>query len=71
MTLTVHAAFDEVVGLDTGPRPPFTVDGYWLYLDSRPMIHVTRATQRRTQAVARRASITLRFASTRTANGRR
>ncbi|RQS07087.1 extradiol dioxygenase [Burkholderia sp. Bp8998] len=36
--------FDEVVGLDTGPRPPFSVDGYWLYLDSRPMIHVTRAT---------------------------
>lgn len=36
--------FDEVVGLDTGPRPPFRVDGYWLYLDSRPMIHVTRAT---------------------------
>lgn len=36
--------FDEVVGLDTGPRPPFSVDGYWLYLDSHPMIHVTRAT---------------------------
>lgn len=36
--------FDEVVGLDAGPRPPFRVDGYWLYLDSRPVIHVTRAT---------------------------
>ncbi|WP_175925351.1 extradiol dioxygenase [Burkholderia cepacia] len=36
--------FDEVVGLDTGPRPPFNVDGYWLYLDRHPMIHVTRAT---------------------------
>lgn len=41
----IRRFFNEVVGLDTGPRPPFSVDGYWLYLDNRPVIHVTRATR--------------------------
>lgn len=36
--------FDEVAGLDTGKRPPFRVDGYWLYLSGRPYIHITRST---------------------------
>lgn len=36
--------FEEVVGLDAGPRPPFRVDGFWLYLNARPVIHVTKST---------------------------
>ncbi|WDD90899.1 VOC family protein [Burkholderia sp. FERM BP-3421] len=41
---SVRRFFNVVVGLDTGWRPPFRVDGDWLYLDGRPVIHVTRAT---------------------------
>jgi len=28
-----------VVGLTVGPRPPFDVPGYWLYLDGKPVVH--------------------------------
>jgi len=27
------------LGLTAGPRPPFEVPGYWLYLDGRPVVH--------------------------------
>lgn len=40
----VRRFFDDVAGLDTGPRPPFGVDGFWLYLNRRPAIHITQAT---------------------------
>ena len=36
--------FTEVLGLTAGPRPNFRVPGYWLYSDSRPLIHLTQAT---------------------------
>ncbi|CAM2150990.1 Extradiol dioxygenase [Pararobbsia alpina] len=36
--------FEDVAGLHAGPRPPFRVDGFWLYLGGRPAIHVTQAT---------------------------
>ena len=36
--------FEDIVGIHTGPRPPFRVDGFWLYLNDRPAIHVTEAT---------------------------
>ena len=36
--------FEDVAGLDAGPRPPFRVDGFWLYLNGRPAIHVTQST---------------------------
>ena len=29
-----------VVGLEVGPRPPFTFHGYWLYLGDVPVIHL-------------------------------
>lgn len=39
-----RAFFEEIAGLSTGPRPPFGVDGYWLYLADQPVVHVVRAT---------------------------
>ena len=33
-----------IVGLSDGPRPPFRVNGYWLYADGRPVIHLVEAT---------------------------
>jgi catechol 2,3-dioxygenase-like lactoylglutathione lyase family enzyme len=32
--------FVEIAGMSVGPRPPFGIDGYWLYLDGRPVIHL-------------------------------
>jgi catechol 2,3-dioxygenase-like lactoylglutathione lyase family enzyme len=29
-----------IVGLSEGPRPPFGVDGHWLYANGRPVIHL-------------------------------
>ncbi|MEM5327453.1 VOC family protein [Paraburkholderia sp. JHI2823] len=36
--------FRDIVGLDDGPRPPFRVDGHWLYANGRPVIHLVDAT---------------------------
>ncbi|MEX3948102.1 extradiol dioxygenase [Paraburkholderia sp. EG287B] len=36
--------FRDVVGLEDGPRPPFRVDGHWLYAHGRPVIHLVEAT---------------------------
>ncbi|PYE23325.1 hypothetical protein C7410_108226 [Paraburkholderia silvatlantica] len=36
--------FRDVVGLEEGPRPPFRVDGHWLYANGRPVIHLVDAT---------------------------
>ena len=30
----------EVLGLREGPRPPFPVAGYWLYVGAHPVLHV-------------------------------
>jgi catechol 2,3-dioxygenase-like lactoylglutathione lyase family enzyme len=32
--------FVDVAGMRIGPRPTFGVDGYWLYLDARPVLHL-------------------------------
>lgn len=32
--------FVDLAGMKVGPRPPFGVDGYWLYLNGRPVIHL-------------------------------
>jgi extradiol dioxygenase family protein len=32
--------FVDVAGLTEGPRPPFGVSGYWLYLGERAVIHL-------------------------------
>ncbi|HYS63755.1 MAG TPA: VOC family protein [Paraburkholderia sp.] len=36
--------FVDVVGLVDGARPPFSIDGYWLYANGRPVIHLIDAT---------------------------
>jgi catechol 2,3-dioxygenase-like lactoylglutathione lyase family enzyme len=33
----------SIVGLNKGPRPPFGVDGYWLYANGQPVIHLIGA----------------------------
>jgi catechol 2,3-dioxygenase-like lactoylglutathione lyase family enzyme len=32
--------FQEVLGLEAGPRPPFAVTGYWLYAGERALVHI-------------------------------
>ncbi|WP_144147884.1 VOC family protein [Paraburkholderia sp. BCC1884] len=41
---TARRFFVDVVGLVEGARPPFSVDGYWLYANGRPVIHLIEAT---------------------------
>lgn len=42
---TARRFFVDVVGLVDGARPPFSVDGCWLYAnDGRPVIHLIDAT---------------------------
>ncbi|CAG9270741.1 Catechol 2,3-dioxygenase [Paraburkholderia unamae] len=39
--------FCDIVGLDDGPRPPFRVDGHWLYAKGSarvPLVHLVDAT---------------------------
>jgi catechol 2,3-dioxygenase-like lactoylglutathione lyase family enzyme len=36
--------FVDIVGLTDGARPPFRVDGAWLYADGRAVIHLVDAT---------------------------
>lgn len=36
--------FVDVVGLTQGARPPFSIDGYWLYANGRPLVHLIDAT---------------------------
>jgi catechol 2,3-dioxygenase-like lactoylglutathione lyase family enzyme len=36
--------FVDVAGLTEGARPPFRVDGAWLYAAGRPVIHLVDAT---------------------------
>lgn len=40
-TLSFYAG---MLGLATGPRPPFAVAGHWLYAGGRPMVHLLEAT---------------------------
>ncbi|WOD17484.1 VOC family protein [Paraburkholderia kirstenboschensis] len=41
---TARRFFVDVVGLTQGARPPFSVGGYWLYANGRPVIHLVEAT---------------------------
>lgn len=34
----------NVLGFTVGDRPPFSFDGYWLYLGDRPVVHLAKAT---------------------------
>ncbi|MFM0501166.1 VOC family protein [Paraburkholderia caffeinilytica] len=50
---TARRFFVDIAGLAEGARPPFSVDGYWLYANGRPLIHLIDAT---VPAVAGRAA---------------
>ncbi|ROH87020.1 diguanylate cyclase [Pseudomethylobacillus aquaticus] len=39
----LHAFYREVVGLQDGPRPPFTRFGYWLYAGGHDVLHLIEA----------------------------
>ena len=41
---TARRFFVDVAGLTQGARPPFSVDGYWLYADGHPVVHLVEAT---------------------------
>jgi catechol 2,3-dioxygenase-like lactoylglutathione lyase family enzyme len=32
--------FVDIAGMTVGPRPPFGFEGYWLYVDGAPVIHL-------------------------------
>ncbi len=34
----------HIAGLEVGPRPPFGVQGYWLYAEGQAVIHLVQAT---------------------------
>jgi catechol 2,3-dioxygenase-like lactoylglutathione lyase family enzyme len=36
----VRRFFVDIAGLADGARPPFSVDGYWLYASGRPVLHL-------------------------------
>lgn len=50
---TTRRFFVDVAGLTEGARPPFSIDGYWLYANGRPVIHLIDAT---VPAIAGRAT---------------
>lgn len=35
--------YSEVLGFEVGHRPPFTFDGYWLYLGGKAVVHLATA----------------------------
>lgn len=35
--------FVDIAGMQVGPRPPFGIGGYWLYLGARPAVHLIAA----------------------------
>ena len=35
----------DVLGLEVGPRPPFTFQGYWLYAGGTPSVHLVDRTE--------------------------
>jgi catechol 2,3-dioxygenase-like lactoylglutathione lyase family enzyme len=37
-----RAFYEEVLGLNVGPRPPFGFPGYWLYLGDRAVVHLAK-----------------------------
>ena len=36
----VRRFFVDIAGLTDGARPPFSVDGHWLYANGRPVVHL-------------------------------
>jgi catechol 2,3-dioxygenase-like lactoylglutathione lyase family enzyme len=42
---TVRDFYIEVLGLVAGERPPFSRKGFWLYADSRHVVHLTTSSK--------------------------
>lgn len=40
-----RAFYVDLLGMRTGPRPPFPVPGLWLYVQDRPVLHVVEVNQ--------------------------
>jgi catechol 2,3-dioxygenase-like lactoylglutathione lyase family enzyme len=36
----VRRFFVDIAGMTVGPRPPFGFEGYWLYVEGAPVIHL-------------------------------
>lgn len=53
---TARRFFVEVAGLSDGARPSFSVAGYWLYANDRPVVHLIDATAPGTNTAGRTAS---------------
>lgn len=39
----VREFYVDIIGLSEGPRPDTSVRGYWLYADSRPVVHLAES----------------------------
>ena len=37
-----RAFYEDILGLRSGDRPPFTFPGLWIYLDDKPVVHVAQ-----------------------------
>ncbi len=38
--------YSEILGLESGARPPFRFPGAWLYCDGRPVVHLVQRGQK-------------------------
>jgi catechol 2,3-dioxygenase-like lactoylglutathione lyase family enzyme len=36
----IRRFFVDIAGMTVGPRPPFGIGGYWLYLNGAPAVHL-------------------------------
>lgn len=50
--------FVDIAGMRVGPRPPFGVGGYWLYLGSRAAVHLIASGAASASASAERPGAT-------------
>ncbi|QFT34224.1 hypothetical protein FIV00_27255 [Labrenzia sp. THAF82] len=37
--------YENILGLERGPRPNFSIPGIWLYLNDQPVVHVVEVDQ--------------------------